>query len=769
MHSPPAGTPFESTKGENIPVKKKKRGRSLMDPSPFAVMSHPFGATLKEWSYGVQVNCGNDWTREAIDLAIQHGPHPTACLPEALEVFAEDIAYQVEAGFTELVFWDDIKDDLPANFKCSPVALVPQVNRRGRIILNLSFPVRRPPEPGSGKRRRMGPVLQESVNDTSERLAPSHPVKELGKVLPRLFEFMASTPEAEEIRFSKIDLSDGFWRMVVAPEHKWNFCYVMPDPPGSPIRIVVPSALQMGWTESPAYFCAATETGRDIIQWLIDSNADLPPHPMEHYLIPPEEDEPRSQQSAAEPEHVNLSVYVDDYILAVVENFERTLFRRVSRAALYGIHSIFPPPHISGHVGGKDPISEKKLLKDDARLLVLKEILGFLMDGVLRTVQLPEGKMKKIIAEIDRILRKVTIPLSRFQSIVGKLRHAAQILPASKGIFTPLNAALRGDPKIVGLGQNSDVRHALLDLKALVVSLAGRPTHVSELVLYEPSAIGTVDASSFGAGGIWLCKWGLFPPTVWRLEWPADIFASYKEKRLTNSDLEMAGLVLHFLVLERLTKMFRIHTEIYSDNTPTVSWSTKMAAKATTPIAGRLIRALALRQRVVESALPAVKHWPGTLNTHADVASRSFQVFEHGPLKGTPSVSDSDFLTSFAFTFPLPPQKTLWQLVPPPPELSSNVISTLRGTRSRMQQWMTPPVPLTGTTGANTWLSRSSTTLTCENSGTENDCRCSWHSLPGPAQAFLAMEPRSAPLPLKLLSATSPKRSYWPDIPTPGP
>jgi hypothetical protein len=27
----------------------------------------------------------------------------------------------------------------------------------------------------------------------------------------------------------------------------------------------------MGWTESPAYFCATTETGRDVIQALIDA------------------------------------------------------------------------------------------------------------------------------------------------------------------------------------------------------------------------------------------------------------------------------------------------------------------------------------------------------------------------------------------------------------------------------------------------------------------------------------------------------------------
>ena len=34
--------------------------------------------------------------------------------------------------------------------------------------------------------------------------------------------------------------------------------------PDDPIQLVIPDALQMGWSESPALFCAATETAREI-------------------------------------------------------------------------------------------------------------------------------------------------------------------------------------------------------------------------------------------------------------------------------------------------------------------------------------------------------------------------------------------------------------------------------------------------------------------------------------------------------------------------
>jgi hypothetical protein len=117
-------------------------------------------------------------------------------------------------------------------------------------------------------------------------MAPEAPVKELGNVLKRMLQFMHEVPEEEEIHFSKIDLADGYWRMIVEESSRYNFAYVLPGPPGAPIQLVIPSALQMGWNESPAYFCAATETTRDIAQAWIDQNTDLPPHPMEPFTVP---------------------------------------------------------------------------------------------------------------------------------------------------------------------------------------------------------------------------------------------------------------------------------------------------------------------------------------------------------------------------------------------------------------------------------------------------------------------------------------------------
>ena len=53
-------------------------------------------------------------------------------------------------------------------------------------------------------------AVQASVNYTTLFTAPTIPVKEIGKVLPRLLHYMRDTPMGLHILFSKLVISDGF-------------------------------------------------------------------------------------------------------------------------------------------------------------------------------------------------------------------------------------------------------------------------------------------------------------------------------------------------------------------------------------------------------------------------------------------------------------------------------------------------------------------------------------------------------------------------------
>ena len=47
---------------------------------------------------------------------------------------------------------------------------------------------------------------------------------------------------------------------------EYNFTYMLPQKDGMPIKLVIPTSLQMGWIELLPYFGAASETGRDVAE-----------------------------------------------------------------------------------------------------------------------------------------------------------------------------------------------------------------------------------------------------------------------------------------------------------------------------------------------------------------------------------------------------------------------------------------------------------------------------------------------------------------------
>jgi hypothetical protein len=168
------------------------------------------------------VDCGPDWEWDVIETAVARGPHPTATTPKAIALFKEDIAYQVKVGFSRVVLWEDLQRLRPANLKILPVAVVPQMGCRGRIILDLSFPVYQ-------EINGVVTVTQESINNTTVLKAPSIPVKEICKVLPHMLQYMQDTPAGLHILFSKLDIRDGFWRLIVQWLDSYNFAYVLPQ------------------------------------------------------------------------------------------------------------------------------------------------------------------------------------------------------------------------------------------------------------------------------------------------------------------------------------------------------------------------------------------------------------------------------------------------------------------------------------------------------------------------------------------------------------
>jgi hypothetical protein len=294
----------------------------------------------------------------------------------------------------------------------------------------------------------------------------------------------------------------------------------------------------MGWVESPSLFCSVTESVRDITQHLDDNRIQLPHHDLEDRM----KIQPVPPRACATTPSTLLQVHVDDFCHAATQSKDGMHIPLIHWVSIHAIHSVFPQPGITGHTDGKEPISDKKIDKGDGDYTSTKEMIGFVFDGIKRTIHLPRLKAAKYIWEIHRILWRSTIAIKPLQSLVGQLWHASIISPAARGFFTPINAAMRGDPRTIGLGKCSEVQVALHDLGSLLTILGGRPTHVCKLVIAMPIYVGYHDTAAEGAGGVWFSLVHDMPPCIWRIPFPDDIATNVVSRECPHGQIANSWL-----------------------------------------------------------------------------------------------------------------------------------------------------------------------------------------------------------------------------------
>ncbi len=73
------------------------------------------------------------------NAAIERGPHTSALTPDAQDLIDEEMKYQIQDGLSEMVMRCTIQHAYPINLKVSPLAVIPQVGRHSRLLLDLSF------------------------------------------------------------------------------------------------------------------------------------------------------------------------------------------------------------------------------------------------------------------------------------------------------------------------------------------------------------------------------------------------------------------------------------------------------------------------------------------------------------------------------------------------------------------------------------------------------------------------------------------------------
>ena len=261
------------------------------------------------------------------------------------------------------------------------------------------------------------------VNATTIKTAPKGAIDQLGHLLTCIIHAFAEAKNNAHIFMAKWDIKDGFWRMDVEEGAEWNFSYVLPQRPGQTSYLVVPTSLQMGWVESPPFFCAASETARDMAQDYCETKlGSLPSHKFTNYVIGNQAyDKLLEKDSKGNAFRYLLKVYVDDFVSLVIPTSREQLCH-VSTGTMTRIHDVFPADKIDAN----DPISEKKLKQLNGEYLTTKTILGFDFNGDDKTIWLEEAKQAHLLTVLHGwiCLSKsgtTGIPFKEFETVIAKI------------------------------------------------------------------------------------------------------------------------------------------------------------------------------------------------------------------------------------------------------------------------------------------------------------------------------------------------------------
>jgi len=267
-----------------------------------------------------------------------------------------------------------------------------------------------------------------------------------------------------------------------------------------------------------------------------------------------------------------------------------------------------PPQSITNHPND-ELIALKKLAAEDGLWTTRKEILGWIFDSMACTITLPPEKIVSLQKDIHSLTRRKQVQVRELQRIQGCLIHATYGIPNGKGLISPIvsmTAKYAHSPR-ARITLDTTTKQALLDWRHLLKVATKEPTLCTDLIPSQPNYIGYCDMSKMGAGSVWFGAQKNLPPIVWRMAFPQDIqdrLVSHDNPHgsLSNSDFEMAGLLLHWLVLENLTNLQHAHVATGCDNSPTVAWAHCLISSKDA-IAAHLLRALALCMMVHQVSL----------------------------------------------------------------------------------------------------------------------------------------------------------------------
>jgi hypothetical protein len=387
---------------------RQRRGRSDLSDQVDTIR-HPARSHLRHLRRrGARVPMSTPpWTAAHLATTLARGPHKSAV--EHAEFLGQELVEFVLKG-QWVVLPYRVVQSLPRRvrrqLRISPMGVVPQRERRPRVIVDYSF---------------------HNVNQDTVKLAPREAMQ-FGKALERILRrVVEANPVHGPVYLIKIDISDGFYRIWLNSSDIPTLAVSLPPLQDNETLIALPLVLPMGWTESPPYFTVATETVADLANQRLRNHWYPPPHRLEQQAQcqPPVPLLPSSASPTGIAVNLpvilpnryhlskpvaNVDVFVDDFIAMCQGTTQRQ--RTVRRVLLHSLDNILRPLEPGDNPHRTEPASAKKLAQGDGYWETRKTILGWILDTIAMTIELPahrRDRLRAILASIPPTQKQLSV------------------------------------------------------------------------------------------------------------------------------------------------------------------------------------------------------------------------------------------------------------------------------------------------------------------------------------------------------------------------
>jgi hypothetical protein len=303
--------------------------------------------------------------------------------------------------------------------------------------------------------------------------------------------------------------------------------------------------LSFGGTSCPASWCAVSELITDLANSLLHDPAWLATAPFrspDQDLVPPPERLPSNiplspalPTMILPPPHPEgmTDVFVDDVSTLFLDTAEQCI--RAPAAVPFAIHVVSRPISPNEPMPRENVLSCNKLAAEGAPSET-KVILGWHLDFRRLLIQLPSDKHQSWSHDLLQIITTSRCTKKELESLIGRLNHAAAILPLARFFLSRLRHKhdnARFDRSPINFNR-SDIK--ILKLWITLLDKAHRGISFNLITLRQPTNIIITDACPKGIGG--------FSVTT-GISWRLDI-SSYSD--IPNNSLEFLASVVGILL-----------------------------------------------------------------------------------------------------------------------------------------------------------------------------------------------------------------------------